>query len=35
MLSEGNIILRSLINNDQEALARLANNKKIYDNVRD
>jgi len=35
MLSEGKIIMRPLINNDQEALARLANNKKIYDNVRD
>lgn len=35
MLTEGNIILRRLANDDQSSLARLANNKKVWDNVRD
>ncbi len=35
MFSEDNIILRKLINDDQKSLAILANNKKIWDNVRD
>jgi RimJ/RimL family protein N-acetyltransferase len=35
MLSEGNIILRPLYDNDANVLAELANNKKIWDNVRD
>jgi ribosomal-protein-alanine N-acetyltransferase len=35
MFKEDNIILRSLINSDEESLATLANNKKIWDNVRD
>ncbi len=35
MLSCGNIILRRLEDNDKEALAQLANNKKIWDNMRD
>lgn len=35
MLSEGNITLRPLAENDQKSLAVLANNKKIWDNVRD
>ncbi len=35
MLSEGNMSLRPLTGSDQEALASLANNKKIWDNVRD
>lgn len=35
MLKEGNIILRPLYDNDANALAELANNKKIWDNVRD
>lgn len=35
MLQHLNIILRSLKDEDQEALALLANNKKVWDNVRD
>jgi len=35
MLQYKNIILRSLTDDDATALAQLANNKKIYDNVRD
>jgi ribosomal-protein-alanine N-acetyltransferase len=35
MLKEGNIILRPLSDSDENALAQLANNKKIWDNVRD
>lgn len=35
MLQQDKIILRSLTDDDKEALAQLANNKKIYDNVRD
>lgn len=35
MLKEGNIILRPLCDNDANVLAQLANNKKIWDNVRD
>ena len=35
MLKEGAIILRPLYDNDLDALARLANNRKIWDNVRD
>ncbi len=35
MLKHKNIILRSLDNNDKTALADLANNKKIWDNLRD
>jgi [ribosomal protein S5]-alanine N-acetyltransferase len=35
MLREGNIILRPLHENDVTVLATLANNKKIWDNLRD
>ena len=35
MLKEGNIILRSLRDDDAPHLAQLANNRKIWDNVRD
>ncbi|HEV8083166.1 MAG TPA: GNAT family protein [Chitinophagaceae bacterium] len=35
MLKEGNIILRPLYDNDANVLAQLANNKKIWDNIRD
>ena len=35
MFSRNNIILRRLTKNDRPALAILANNKKIWDNVRD
>ena len=35
MLQSENILLRSLAEDDKEALALLANNKKIFDNVRD
>ncbi len=35
MLQHLKIILRSLKDDDQEALALLANNKKVWDNVRD
>jgi ribosomal-protein-alanine N-acetyltransferase len=35
MLRSENIILRSLTDDDKEALALLTNNKKIFDNVRD
>ncbi len=35
MLTEGNIILRPFTENDAPALAQLANNKKVWDNVRD
>ncbi len=35
MVKEGNIILRPLYDSDANALAQLANNKKIWDNVRD
>ncbi len=35
MLQNGNIILRALTDEDAPALAQLANNKKIWDNVRD
>jgi RimJ/RimL family protein N-acetyltransferase len=35
MLKDKNILLRSLQNSDAAALARLANNKKVWDNVRD
>ncbi len=35
MLHEGNILLRQLRDSDAPALAQLANNKKIWDNVRD
>lgn len=35
MLKEGNIILRLLYDSDANTLAQLANNKKIWDNVRD
>ena len=35
MLQEGNIILRPLCDSDANVLARLANNRKIWDNVRD
>ncbi len=35
MLQSENIILRSLTDDDKEPLALLANNKKIFDNVRD
>lgn len=35
MLQHDKIILRSLADNDKEPLAQLANNKKIFDNVRD
>ena len=35
MLQYENIILRSLTDDDATALARLANNKKIFDNMRD
>jgi len=35
MFSRDNIILRRLTKNDRSALAVLANNKKIWDNVRD
>ncbi|MEP7143382.1 MAG: GNAT family protein [Ferruginibacter sp.] len=35
MLKEGNIILRPLLDDDQKSLTILANNKKIWDNVRD
>jgi ribosomal-protein-alanine N-acetyltransferase len=35
MLKEGNIILRPLNDDDAAVLARLANNKKIWDNMRD
>jgi len=34
-LSEDNIRLRELLSSDKERLAELANNKKIWDNVRD
>jgi len=35
MLKEGNIILRPLTDSDATVLAQLANNRKIWDNVRD
>jgi RimJ/RimL family protein N-acetyltransferase len=35
MLEDGKIILRQLNDNDASELARLANNKKIWDNLRD
>lgn len=35
MLNEGDIILRRLTNDDQSPLAKLANNKKVWDNLRD
>ncbi len=35
MLTEGNILLRRLEDSDREPLAKLVNNKKIWDNVRD
>lgn len=35
MFTEGNVNLRRLTNDDQSSLARLVNNKKIWDNVRD
>ncbi len=35
MFTNGNIILRRLTNGDRSSLACLANNKKIWDNVRD
>lgn len=35
MLKTEKIILRSLVDNDKDELARLANNKRIWDNVRD
>ncbi len=35
MLQCENIILRNLTDDDAPALAQLANNKKIFDNVRD
>jgi RimJ/RimL family protein N-acetyltransferase len=35
MLQEGNIILRPLTNNDAPVLAQLANNRKIWLNLRD
>ena len=35
MLRKGQILLRPLIDEDQKSLANLANNKKIWDNVRD
>ena len=35
MLKEGNIILRPLCDSDANILAQLANNRKIWDNVRD
>lgn len=35
MLREGNIVLRRLTIGDKQSLAMLANNKKIWDNVRD
>lgn len=35
MLREGEILLRPLALADQDSLAQLANNKKIWDNVRD
>jgi len=35
MLQHGKIILRSLNDNDSTELAQLANNKKIWDNLRD
>jgi RimJ/RimL family protein N-acetyltransferase len=35
MLEEGNVNLRALLTSDQELLAKLANNKKIWDNLRD
>jgi len=35
MLQDGKIILRPLNDNDASELARLANNKKIWDNLRD
>ena len=35
MLQENDILLRSLSGSDKYELARLANNKKIWDNVRD
>lgn len=34
-LKDGNIILRALADADKKALATLANNKKVWDNVRD
>ncbi|WP_207431485.1 GNAT family N-acetyltransferase [Sabulibacter ruber] len=35
MLTEGKITLRPLQDHDRDALAQLANNKKIWDNLRD
>ena len=35
MLQHKNITLRSLTNDDKETLAQFANNKKVWDNVRD
>jgi ribosomal-protein-alanine N-acetyltransferase len=35
MLRKGQILLRPLVDEDQKSLANLANNKKIWDNVRD
>ena len=35
MFTEGNVVLRRLIEDDRPSLAFLANNKKIWDNVRD
>lgn len=34
-LSEGQIVLRPLLDSDQEVLATLANNKKVWTNLRD
>lgn len=35
MLKEGNILLRPLCDDDAPVLAQLANNKKVWDNLRD
>ena len=35
MLEKGHILLRPLLDEDQKSLAKFANNKKIWDNVRD
>lgn len=34
-LSEGPVVLRSILDSDQEALATMANNKKVWTNLRD
>jgi len=35
MLQNGKIMVRPLTDNDREPLTKLANNKKVWDNLRD